>query len=72
MKRVVARWEAKGGKRFIELFEENSVYGYTGDGCGGNIGFFGNDDAAIARMEHPSYGAVTCLKADFPSTKRIS
>ena len=69
-KRIVARWEAKGGKRWLELYADATGYGYSGDGCGGNLGALASDADAIAQMEHPAYGAVTCLRLDFSSTRR--
>lgn len=71
----VARWEAKGGKRFITLLRDDLGYTYrTNDSGGGNMGVFPNDEAAIAAMEAPwgpRVGPVTVLTSDFPSTKRV-
>ena len=69
-RRVVARWEAKGGKRWIELYQDSHGYGYDSDNGGGYLGNLGSDENAIARMEHLSYGSAASLKADFPSTRR--
>lgn len=73
--RIVARWEARGGKQFLELYEDTGFYRYRGNSC---MGFFGiditNDEQAIAAMQEPwgpGVGAVTVLTADFPSTKRV-
>lgn len=71
MKTIIARWEAKGGKRYIELYRDEFGYGYRGDRCGGNLGALATDADAIAQAEHPVYGVVTSLKADFPSTRRL-
>ena len=67
--RVVARWKAKGGKRWVELYQDSHGYGYKSDNGGGYLGNLGSDDAAVDRMQNV-YGPVTALKSDFPSTKR--
>lgn len=66
----LARWEARGGKRFISLLcrPDNSFF-YRGDGCGGNLAAK-TYEQAIAELTGP-HGAVTVLKADFRSTKQV-
>lgn len=52
MKRLIGRWESKGGAYAAELWKmEGSGFYYSGMGC---HGYFGNDlpeSEAIARME---------------------
>lgn len=73
--RSVARWEAKGGKRFVELFHEGGTsYSYKTDNGGGTGFAFANDVEAIKGMEAPwgpHTGPVTVLREDFISTKRV-
>ncbi len=79
MKRKIARWEAKGGKQYLELYHDTNAagpyYSYEGNDCGGTLPRQENDEAAIAYMERPwgrgGAGPVTVLRSDFPSTKRV-
>ena len=54
----VARWETRGRKHWYELFEEEfqgkPSYHYTGDNCGGNIGWSTLDDAMLTMMRKVS------------------
>ena len=72
--RIVARWEARGGKRFVELYHDGRCYCYRMERDMG-VGYsFKNDQEAIEAMEAPwgpHVGPVTVLKEDFPTTKRI-
>lgn len=38
MRKVVARWESRGGKDWAELQYDESGYWHQGRGCGGFIG----------------------------------
>lgn len=67
-KRLVARWEVRGGKRFLELYADEWGYTYTGEDCGGNLGAMTGDAGAIDKMEA---GPVAVLRSDFPSVKRV-
>ena len=73
IKRTVARWEVRGGKRFIVLYQEFGYYFYRGDGVMGSIGGVMTDEEAIAWMERPwpQAGPATVLKTDFPSLRRV-
>lgn len=72
----IARWEAKGGKRWIALYKDEQGYTYKGDSQGGVLSYQENDANAIAKMEQPwgtgGAGAVTVLKSDFPSVTRVA
>jgi hypothetical protein len=37
MKRIIARWESRGGKHWVELYADEHGYGYDGNGCGGDF-----------------------------------
>ncbi len=50
-KRMVARWESRGGKTWIELYADQWGYSYRGNDCGGNRGALADDAAAIADIE---------------------
>lgn len=72
---LIARYEAKGGKRYLELYRDyedlrggGPSYSYRGDGCGGNLGYIESDTTAIQKFEERQ---VACLKSDFPSVKRV-
>ena len=72
--RLVARWEAKGGKRFVALYRSPTGYHYQADHGGGVCAAFRDDIEAIAAMTKPwgrDTGPVTVLASDFPSTKRV-
>jgi hypothetical protein len=73
--RIIARWEAKGGRRYLVLYVGDLGYFYRGDGCGGGLPAMPNDDAAIEYMERPwgqgGAGPVTVLRSDFPSVRRV-
>lgn len=75
-KRPVARWEAKGGKRFVQLYHDVLGYSYETENGGGTLRPMPDDQAAIQYMERPwgAYGGgpVTVLKSDFPSTRRVN
>jgi hypothetical protein len=67
-KTLIAEWQAKRGKRFLRLWEDEGVYTYSGDGCGGTLPAMGRELEAIQYME---LHAVAVLRSDFPSTYRI-
>jgi len=75
--KAIARWETRGND-YLELFrlETPGGYQYKGKGCGGV--FLAESDAdAIKQMEAPwgdskGTGAVTVLKTDRPSLRRVS
>lgn len=51
-KTLIARWQTRGGKHWVELFRhEDRSYTYTGNDCGGCLGVLANDRHAIAVME---------------------
>lgn len=69
----VARWEAKGGKKYLELFQhetngEVSGFSYMGSYAGGNLGKLTSRALAIQALES---GMLRAMKTDYPSTKRI-
>lgn len=71
-KRLVARWEAKGGKRWLELYHDEFGYSYKFDNGGGGLGsWIPNDDAAIEVMSKPGNGSLWAMKMDFPSTRLV-
>lgn len=50
-KKVIARWESRGGKFWTELYDEGEQgYSYRGDGYGGYMGKI-DLEIAIARCE---------------------
>jgi len=52
MENLVARWQTRGGKHWLELYRfENGGYFYRGNGCGGNLTASKTDAEAIAHME---------------------
>ena len=82
---IIAKWEAKGGKRFVELHYDGLLntaagpmhnYHYKTDNGGGGLGpEINNHRDAMLAMTNPwgskYVGQVTILKSDFPSTKRV-
>jgi len=67
-KHVVARWESRGGKRWLELYRDQMGHTYHQDGGGGNLGGGLTDAEAIAALNRGMLGA---MKSDHPSTKRV-
>ena len=65
---LLARLQTKNGKRWLELYQDGNCYFYRGDDCGGVLGRLPGTEAAISRMEA---GAVSYLKSDFSSIKRV-
>jgi len=73
MRQEIARWEAKGGKRFVQLYREGDFFFYETDSGGGNVGA-SSEAAAVEAMSAPwgpTVGPVTVLTSDFPSTRRV-
>jgi hypothetical protein len=73
MRRDIARWEARSGKRFVQLYREGDFYFYETDAGGGSVGAR-TDEEAVAAMTAPwgpTVGPVTVLTSDFPSTRRV-
>lgn len=62
-KRIIAKWEAKGGKQYINLYDDGTYHSNNG---GGNTGKTGNE--AIQYMEN---NTVRYFKMDYPSVKRV-
>lgn len=51
MDNLVARWQTRGGKHWLELYRfENGGYFYRGNGCGGNLSKLESDNDAIEYM----------------------
>lgn len=72
--RVVAKWEANRGKQFLVLLCDEIGYTYKTLNGGGNLGKLANDQQAIERVLRPwgrDTGAVTILRSDYPSVKRV-
>jgi hypothetical protein len=67
-KELIAKWEARGGKRYLSLYRDKYGYCYQGEDCGGVLPPFAVDFAAVDYMEAT---AVKVLAYDFPSVKRI-
>lgn len=71
MKTLIARWEVKGGKRFLNLYQDEfrgkPSYDYEEDNGGGNIGYQPTDQDAINSLALK----LECFKMDFPSLKRV-
>jgi len=44
----VARWQSKGGKYVVSLFQDDTGFFYRGDGCGGYLGRMDTPDAIAA------------------------
>lgn len=43
---IIARWESKGGKYWVEVEEfDSGGWGYSGKGCGGVMGATSREDA---------------------------
>jgi hypothetical protein len=62
MYEAIARWEAKGRKRWLELYRDETRDGklaffYRGEGCGGNMGYMPSDAAGIAGALRPATSA---------------
>ena len=81
-RRVVARWQTRG-KDFLELYASQSeqfgtVYGYTGNFCGGGLPLtIKTDEAAITWMDNPwghpdGTGQCTVLRSDRKSLRRVT
>lgn len=51
MRKSIAVWQSKGGAYRVELWKDERGYCYTGNGCGGNLGAFESDGAALALFE---------------------
>jgi hypothetical protein len=66
MKIIVAKWETTG-KDFLDLYKDDSGYGYMGHNQCGNLGTMKTDDDAIRAME---VGPVAVLKSDRRSLRR--
>lgn len=67
-KKVIATWRTSGKDFLILYLHMDGVYSYSGNCCGGVLPTLGNDEEAIEYMgEH----AVTVLRSDKPSLKRI-
>lgn len=49
--RVVARWESRGRKHFVELYKDQYGYGYRAVGAGGFLGALADDQTAVATIE---------------------
>jgi hypothetical protein len=62
-KPVIARWEAKGGKSYLELYDDGS---YSGTYGGGNTGKTGEE--AIRHLEK---GVLYAMKLDYPSLRKV-
>lgn len=67
-KRIVARWESRGGKHWIELYADQYGYGYSGNDCCGNLGRLPDDAAAIESLKK---GALGALCESYTSTTRV-
>lgn len=37
-KKLVAKWQSRRGKHYLELYQDEAGFTYTGDRCGGNLG----------------------------------
>lgn len=78
MERVVARWETRNGKHWIELLSQTEgIYYYRSSEGGGVINITRNgdnlDNRAILTMIEPwgiATGPVTVLQTDFPTLRR--
>lgn len=53
-KRLVARWESRGGAYFFEIYHDKWGYTYSASGAGGVLGNFEHDADAIAYAEQPT------------------
>ena len=67
VKASIARWQSRGGKYWIELFEETipghdfvPSYSYSGNGCGGFIGSPPRADAIAYCEQQASYSPSKC------------
>lgn len=63
MKKIIARWESKGGKYFYELWDDGT---YTTNNGGGNTGLKG-----LPAIDYMEKNYIKNFKNDFPSVKRI-
>lgn len=50
-RRMLARWQSRGGKTWICLYADADGYGYTGNDCGGYLGVLPDDATAIAELQ---------------------
>lgn len=75
MTQVIARWETKGGQRFVELSRHtNGPFTYRSDDGGGVIVASSNADAIdcmVRPWDNSGAGPAFLLALDFPSTKRV-
>lgn len=49
--RIVARWESRSKKWYVELYQDQYGYAYKAVEAGGSLGIYSNDAAAIATMQ---------------------
>jgi len=66
MKTLIARWETRGGKYWLELYKDESGYTYKQEHGGGNIGTLDSKIAMDTMERHISYS-----KMDGINLKRV-
>ena len=59
MRQVIARWESKRGKDWVEVYKDDYGYGYTASGGGG---WFGDatEEQALANMQRQIEAGCWC------------
>ena len=48
---LIARWESKTGKHFVELYRDMRGYSYHAPGAGGSLGVLPSDEIAIEKIK---------------------
>jgi len=66
---TINRWEARGGKRWLELYfdDRRRNYSYRTDNGGGSLGTV----SMVEALERLDDGPLQALRADFPSTRMV-
>ena len=49
--KMLARWESRGGKHWVELHGADGCYSYRGNGCGGSLGRLETIDTAVVVVQ---------------------
>jgi len=50
---LIARWESKSKKWFVELYKDSHGYGYRAVGAGGYLGYCDWSDATAIKIMEP-------------------
>lgn len=50
-KTLIARWESRSGKHWVDLYRDELGYTYKAPGQGGNLGALSSDSIAVRMIE---------------------